>query len=246
MEPWIQVTDLNDPSAPLAEEAIKSASFILWSLSGRKFNGPTTVTEDYDTPCSPYPRPLTRSLPYMEDYGATYQQWSSQLGYLPAAPDCECGLTRLRLRHRPVLEVTSVTLENGDELDPSLWHVYDRAYLGPSSGQSWSLCGRLTVSYTYGALPPSSGVQACRVLANELVKAYCGDAAGCALPKRVTTITRQGMSMTLLDPQTFLKEGRTGVYEIDLFLRAVNPYGATKPARVFSPDRPRARRRSSP
>jgi hypothetical protein len=35
---------------------------------------------------------------------------------------------------------------------------------------------------------------------------------------------------------------RTGVYSVDLFLKAVNPDNARKPARVWSPDLPRANR----
>ena len=48
------------------------------------------------------------------------------------------------------------------------------------------------------------------------------------------------MSFTLLDPQDFLDKGRTGIYEIDLMLSALNPAGALKRARVFSPDIRRA------
>ena len=49
------------------------------------------------------------------------------------------------------------------------------------------------------------------------------------------------MSWTLLDPQDFLDKGRTGIYQVDLFLRTVNPDGARLRARVFSPDIPRGK-----
>ena len=62
----------------------------------------------------------------------------------------------------------------------------------------------------------------------------------CVLPQRVTPISRQGVSWTLLDPQDFLDNGRTGIYHVDLFLRTVNPDRARLRSRVFSPDLHRA------
>lgn len=40
----------------------------------------------------------------------------------------------------------------------------------------------------------------------------------CALPERVTNITRQGVSWTMLDPMDFLTKGMTGVGRIDSWL----------------------------
>jgi len=82
---------------------------------------------------------------------------------------------------------------------------------------------------------------AARTLALELVKLYEGT-DDCALPNRVTSIARQGVTYTVLDNQDFIDELRSGIYAVDLFLRAVNPDRARARARVFSPDVPRARR----
>jgi hypothetical protein len=78
------------------------------------------------------------------------------------------------------------------------------------------------------------------VFAIELIKAWEGD--DCALPDRVTSVTRQGISYTILDNQDFLENFRTGIYVIDLFLKTANPAKALAPSKVFSPDMPRARR----
>lgn len=51
--------------------------------------------------------------------------------------------------------------------------------------------------------------------------------------------------MTVLDGQEFLDHGRTGIYEVDLFLKAANPSGALNKTRVLSPDLPRVRRFST-
>lgn len=84
------------------------------------------------------------------------------------------------------------------------------------------------------------GKAAARMLAIEFARLWAGE--DCNLPQRVTSISRQGVSYTVLDPQDFVDELRTGIYTIDLFLKAVNPDKAKNKARVFSPDVARARR----
>lgn len=100
------------------------------------------------------------------------------------------------------------------------------------------------VTYTYGKQPPPLILRAIEVLATEIQKSIDGDTS-CALPKRVTSITRQGVSMTILDPQKFFDEGRTGIYEVDLAIVTYNPTRAKARARVFSPAHP-PRRRAAP
>jgi hypothetical protein len=82
---------------------------------------------------------------------------------------------------------------------------------------------------------------AARTLAIEFAKLWAGD-EDCALPQRVTSISRQGVSYTLLDSQDFIDDVRTGLYAVDLFLKTSNPDKARARARVFTPDVPRARR----
>ena len=56
-------------------------------------------------------------------------------------------------------------------------------------------------------------------LAEQYMLASTGQA--CALPERVTSITRQGVSWTMLDPMDFLSAGLTGVGRIDTWLTTV-------------------------
>ena len=107
-------------------------------------------------------------------------------------------------------------------------------------GANWS-ASNIEVTYAYGTEPPTAGKNADRIRATELVKLYENDDS-CALPQRVTSISRQGVSYTLLDNQDFIDELRTGLYAVDLFLKTTNPDRARNRARVFSPDQPRARR----
>jgi hypothetical protein len=98
-----------------------------------------------------------------------------------------------------------------------------------------NVCGTecITVSYICGSGVPAGGKLAARALAEEMLSGMTG--GPCQLPERVTSVTRQGMTFTLLDPQDFLDKGRTGLYVVDLFLRGANPRGAMRPARVFIP-----------
>ena len=58
-------------------------------------------------------------------------------------------------------------------------------------------------------------------LAVEYGKAAQGNP--CALPERITSVTRQGVSWTVLDPQDFLDKGYTGMSRVDHWLAAVKP-----------------------
>jgi hypothetical protein len=130
-------------------------------------------------------------------------------------------------------------------LDPADYAVYDYSYIAAPS-RCWRACDDVTVSYKFGTRPPALGRIAARALADQYILAMSGSDE-CALPARVTQVSRQGMSWTLLDPQDFLDKGRTGIYQVDLFLTAVNPDGARLRPRVFSPDLHRARtKRSDP
>jgi hypothetical protein len=85
------------------------------------------------------------------------------------------------------------------------------------------------------------GKMAARTLALEFAKLWAGD-DDCALPQRISTVSRQGVSYTLLDNQDFIDEMRTGIYAVDLFLKSTNPDKARAKSKVFSVDVPRGRR----
>lgn len=145
------------------------------------------------------------------------------------------GQRVISLLGRPVVTVTHVRVEDTtDDLPFSLESGY-RIRLESPLGYRSGLCSgppRLEVRYSYGAEPPVAVLRAIEVYSSELTKAMTGDST-CRLPQRVTSITRQGISMTLLDPGEYLDEGKTGLPEVDSMLRVFNPSGARRPARVF-------------
>jgi hypothetical protein len=255
---WITIDDLADATVDpdVAQDAIDAASFVLFHLSGRKYGGVRTVRETY---CQTgldyfgmgtyygtqrYLLPGAHGYPALPllEHGVVTNQLVGAGGLCSA---CGCPHT-IRLRGGPILSVQEVWSE-GHAIPLSDVVIYDYRYLAAGTGNCWQTCGDLEVTYTYGAPPPTMGKLAAKALANEYVLAVTGDEE-CALPQRITSISRQGESWTLLDPQEFLDKGRTGIYQVDLFLATVNPDGAKLRPRVFSPDvhRGRSYRRAGP
>lgn len=238
--PWITAEDLVDPSSDYADDAAASASFVLFMLSGRKYGGVRTVTEEYcqvgldqiglHHPTLPGPSGYPAVYPEL-DHGAIINRFGG------CCSSCGCAHL-LRLRGGPVLSVGYVAV--GERvIDPADYAIYDYSYIAAPS-RCWNSCDDVTVTYTYGTVPPALGRIAAKALADQYILAM-DQSDECMLPQRVTQISRQGMSWTLLDPQDFLDKGRTGIYQVDLFLTTVNPDGARLRSRVFSPDIPRGK-----
>ena len=241
---WVTPEELGTyTNSDYAYEACKSASYLLWGMSGRKYSGITTVTERYVSSYDPYLRSGGSSLTYSPvllegnvvnmPSGGRYAEDDFQ-------GDGTSSNSRVRLRGRKVVKVHTLRDLDGNIIEPSKYYLSDHSTILGVPGAGWSP-SQVEVTYTYGTPPPTAGRAAARVLATELVKLYEDDDT-CALPQRVTSISRQGVSYTLLDNQDFIDELKTGIYAIDLFLKTVNPDKARARSRVFSPDQPRARR----
>lgn len=101
----------------------------------------------------------------------------------------------------------------------------------------------LTLTMDVGQDPPSSGKRAAAALAAEMLREdprYAMMSVDGAPPKdirtgsRVTSITRQGKTVSFVSPIDLARENLTGIMEVDLFLRAVNPKGAQYQPKVVS------------
>jgi hypothetical protein len=230
------------PGSPNALEALQAASYILWVLSGRRWSGIRTTTELY----------VCEHSGACGGSGCRVQQIELREGHVVPLwsgerPDDFTGFSGLFLRQRPVREVLGVRRQ-GEVLDPAGFAVYDRAFIAPTSESCYNSCFDpccLEVTYTWGTPPPALGKLAVVALADQLVNSVeCPDE--CTLPERVTSVSRQGVSFQVFDPQDFMQDGRVGIYAVDMFLKAVNPDRAQKRARVFSVDMPSARRQTFP
>ena len=119
-----------------------------------------------------------------------------------------------------------------------------------TDGEGWPCCQNLladptvpgdngwSIEYTYGRTPPQAGILAAAVLACEIARSCTPGAADqCRLPRGVTQVNRQGVTVSF-ERLTAIAEGRGfGIWEIDQFL-AMYPREEGQNAFVVSPDRP--------
>lgn len=222
------------------QRALMIASEILWMLSGRRWYGLGCLEEAYlrSTP----PRPGTGAWPYHESWGdcgcwlqADWINGYPITAYLGAWNHVE-GVYAVKLPRDTVIEVTSVTI-NGVPF--TSYNLTRSGWLERVDGKSWDLCsGATVVNYRHGEAPPLGGVQAAVTLGIELARDFFGTGK-CRLPKRITSITRQGVTVDIADSLDILERGGTGLTSVDLWLRAVNPEARPQRAGVWSPDVPR-------
>ena len=230
---WITVQETIEPQHPFAPYAVTIASELLYKLTGEKFTGVKSVTEYYskDSLSGTYSPALVEGQMY---------NLPSKVG--TSGQNTVVGDRKLYLRHAPIRSVDFVRIGN-TLLDSTQYSIRNRAYLVRTGNARWMFDGfnEIEVSYTYGAMPPEVGRAAAVRFANELILAEMNDER-CSLPLRVSSITRQNVSMTVLDPQEFLDNGKTGIYSVDLFIKAYNPDGARKKTKLFVAGRPQGER----
>lgn len=225
--PWITVEQTAFPNSDYAQTAVDYATFILYKLTGEKYPGAIKTIESYVRETN---RPSRDAL-----IGGREVSIDNAV----SVPSRVSYPQRLYLRGAPVVEVHSV-LQGGVELDPQEYTLYNRKFLKLNSRSNWDYAcgmGGITVEYTYGMLPPNAGVLAATTLANELLILMGEGSSGneCRIPERVRSISREGISFDMIDPQEFMDDGRTGIWEIDLFIRTANPARSKKQPRIISP-----------
>lgn len=193
-------------------------SDILWGASGRRWRNveaTETVTLDPDhCGCDP-----TGSWPGRYGYGYSGIWWRDQ-----DRPH------RIRLPRPDVTAVTSITV-NGASFTG---YRTAGSWVQRTDNQGWPLTNTTLITYQFGRLVPHGARLAAIALATELGKAFAGKA--CALPTRVTSVTRQGITFTALESLAVLKDDLVGVHSVDLWLRRVNPGKVTQNAQIWSPD----------
>jgi hypothetical protein len=239
---WIQPEELGHyANTEYATEACEVATFLLWAMSGRKYTGETVVTERYTCvlrnnrmgPSTKTNSPVLFGGDVFNIPSGDYDEYS-ELTADGLSPDA-----RIRLRGRPVTKVIAIRNKLGTIIDPSSYYLVDHSTIHVAAGTPWTPCNT-EITYMYGTPVPVAGKMAALTMATEFAKLWAGD-DDCALPQRITSISRQGVSYTILDNQEFIAELRTGLYAVDLFLKTVNPDNARRKSKVFTPDVPRGR-----
>lgn len=158
---------------------------------------------------------------------------------------CSCNLDGCKALQLPgpVNSIDEVLLD-GTPLPPSSYRLdYHRTLLRVDGG-CWPQCQDLAaapdqpntwqVSYTKGLPVPIGGQVALGRLACELAKDACGDES-CELPAHLTSMTRQGLTMTYDASLEAAQSGLTGIDSIDKWIGSVTRPKQV-PSSVRSPD----------
>lgn len=204
-----ECADFGDATDEAILKALQSATYVLYRLTDRRYPG---ICEDFVRPPGECDDGRCRNC-------------------------CACcchGPSKITLGAFPIREIVEVEID-GEILDPSEYRILNRRYLvrmadADGKRQNWPRCQRLDlplgeegtwgVHFLYGQTPPQPGVDAASLYAVEWAKA-CGDSAGeCKLPARVQSIARQGVTMVIGDPRTFLESGLTGLGPVDSWIAA--------------------------
>lgn len=245
--PWATPADVPGTiRAELADEgvtdeqladALLRASEILWALSGRVWYG-AGCEETADVRSQP-PMPGMGIYPYEESWGScgcwTVGSWERGRFLLPVGFAHTQAPFAIKLPRAPLTAITAVTVGGLPFADYSARRT---GWVERTDGQPWGVCdGDVSITYTYGDPPPAGGRDAAITLGVEIARDWVHSGL-CRLPARTSSVTRQGISFEVESSQEFLDKGLTGIYSVDLWLRAVNPYGVDAGAIVWSPDVP--------
>jgi hypothetical protein len=236
-EQWATGEDVcapcDDVDAAVLDASLEAASLVLFELTGRRWPG---ECEDVVFPT-----------------GRECLDWLGSGRHKRRA---------LRLPGYPVTSVEEVIID-GEEIASDLYRVDDQrwlVYIPPvpyvaGDRQNWPIInnerlvdgseGTWSVRYFYGNGPPPGGRQAAAALGCELAKSCTPDAEGCRLPERVTSITRQGITMAIIDPLTLFADGLTGLPEVDLWVSAMRLGVSRRPAGLMVPGRRSSVRRTT-
>lgn len=226
---------------PIIDNAKLAASQLMWSLTGRQF-GCCTVTvrpcrKKCENPCGMWQGGFPW-IPVMLETG----EWTNR------SCDCQgdsCSCTKLSEVNlpTPVCSVSEVKID-GVVVDPTTYRVDNFQKLVRLGADVWPECNDLTkpdtevgtwsVTLTYGKPVPPLVILGANEFACEIIKSCIGQP--CKLPQRLSSITRQGVSMTFLDDMSFLDKGLTGMYFVDLAARTYNPSRLYRRSIVTSPD----------
>lgn len=211
--------------------ALLRASEMLWALTGRRWYG-GGCTETARLVSRPTP-----GAPYSPSWG-TCGCWDAPAGTWQRHVDEPAVI---RLPRSPITAVTSI-VEDGVTLPPSAYVAGRSGWVERVDGLRWRVCAADTViTYTHGEPPPAGGRDAAVTLGVEFARDQYG-LEGCRLPKRVTSLTRQGVTMSMIDPQDYLDQGLTGLVTVDLWIKAVNPDGRPEGGMVLLFDSPQTRK----
>jgi hypothetical protein len=200
MQSWCTADNVNDlvtatVDVSLLEDYAAQATNLLYVMSGRRYPGLTSVVASHQI---------------------------SARGYVSLVP------------WQPVRAVTQVIVSDfpqdvGASVDPGVSVPFALSPAGTFLILSLQYRYRVaTISLDVGQAPPPQALKAAAFLAANMLR---GDPTYAALSGatdarqgfNISSITRQGVTYIYSNVYKSIEEGLTGIYEVDLFLRAYNP-----------------------
>lgn len=142
-----------------------------------------------------------------------YPKWTSPRGRTSRA------VSELRLSG-PIHRITSLSIDGQAVPLSDLTSQGRRVWF--LDGSVWAPNATIEVTYERGIPVPTGGQIVAGVLALEIAKFLCGNSS-CALPERVKSVTRQGVSLDMIALDTFedLDEGKTGIWIVDAWMASI-------------------------
>lgn len=172
--------------------------------------------------------------------------------------NCGCDNADMIRLNGPIDSINSIVID-GQVLSPSAYRVDNNQLVTRLDGVLWPTCqnlgspsasgvgakGTWQIDYNIGTPVPLGGQLAAGVLATELAKMSCNDKT-CGLPQRVQTISRQGVTVAMIDNFDNLMKGQTGIWSIDSWVASI--MHSPKRSGIASPDfkRDKPRRQTWP
>ena len=230
--------------------ALSAATTFLWAATGRRY-GLCEVT------VQPQPRPARgpayRAYPVAlgGGNGGYYPYIRDGQWFNPGTGGCGCSgdsACQAALQGPTTTARVTAVRVDGVTVPPAAYVVADGYLLVRTDGECWPTCVTITrqdppgfeVDYTRGLPVPADVAVAAGLLACEIAKSLAGGA--CGLNSTVRSMTRQGVEFEVADIAAPDARGLlTGLRDVDLVIRAHNPYGRAQRGRIYSPDAPAAR-----
>lgn len=238
-------TEWDTYSTEVQTAGLEYGALVMWAATGRRFG----LCERTVRPCGRTSEPIGNGHYWADGTWIPYLfsgQWrncadcSMSFGCCTCEPRCQVWLPP------PVYSIAATGITVGADIIPvDAWRVDNGQWLVRTDGECWPECQDYNtdasdtffqVTYMKGIPVPSVILRAAGELACEWARGCTG--ADCRLPGRVTSLTRQGMSVSLVDLDTLLSHGLTGVATVDQVIRQFNPYGLASKMSISSPDWP--------
>lgn len=244
--------DISAVSPTLTGLAVSTATEVLWAMTGMRF-GLCNVTL---RPC----RRDCYSGRMYDDFGPSWQSsyypQPALIGGLWFNLVCEscpgtCSCTQVSefVLPAPVYEIIEIKID-GTPMVTGSYRLDNNRLVVRTDGGVWPRCNDLnkddteadtwSVTAAYGEALPAGAELAVGALACEIIRAAQG--GDCKLPTGLQQLVRQGVTISYPDVGALFREGRTGLYLVDIFLSTWNPYGLRQRSRVYNVDRPTVRR----